>query len=303
MRPETEEKLRARLHDAFEIGQHPLQAKSVTVDAQDGVTVEEIGFTTASGAPVRGLLTRPPDIAGQAPAILYIHAHGNRYDIGADELTRGRPALRGPLGGVLAQAGFVTLAIDLPCFGTRAAMAESASAKAALWHGRSLAGQMLGELHSALGWLMARPDVDPARTGAFGISMGATLGYWLAAVETRLSAVAQLCCFADFASLIATGAHDLHGLYLTVPGLLDIADNGTIAGLLAPRPQFIGIGDRDPLTPPGAVDPALERVRAAYAARDAAELLCVHREPETGHEETEAMRTDVLRFLNNSLAE
>jgi dienelactone hydrolase len=90
------------------------------------------------------------------------------------------------------------LAIDLPCFGGRAAAAEGAAAKAALWRGGSLAGQMLGELASALDWLAADPGVDARRIGVFGLSMGATLGYWLGAVEPRLAAVAHLCCFADF---------------------------------------------------------------------------------------------------------
>ena len=106
--------------------------------------------------------------------------------------------------------------------------------------GRSLAGQMLGELASALDWLAAGPGTDPARIGVFGLSMGATLGYWLGAVEPRVAAVAHLCCFADFGPLVASGAHDLHGIYLTVPGLLAMASNGEIAGLIAPRPQFVG---------------------------------------------------------------
>ena len=43
-------------------------------------------------------------------------------------------------------------------------------------------------------------------------------------------------------ALIEADAHDLHGLYLTVPGLLSLASNGRIAGLVSPRAQFIGIG-------------------------------------------------------------
>lgn len=103
-----------------------------------------------SGEAVNGALTRPK-ADGPFPAILYIHAHGNRYDIGALELLHGRPALRGALGPVPADCGFVTLAIDLPEFGGRATASERALAKARLWRGCSLAGQMLGELASALG--------------------------------------------------------------------------------------------------------------------------------------------------------
>ena len=288
---------RAELARRFEIGSHPLVFQAMGPPAE---AVRRVRFATAAGEAVEGYLLEPEG-GGPAPAVLYIHAHGNRYDIGAREVLDGREALHGPIGPELAQAGFRVLAIDMPCFGGRAGTQESAAAKAALWYGRSLAGQMLGELSSALDWLAGDPGTDPARIGVFGLSMGATLGYWLGAVDTRLAAVAHLCCFADFAPLVESGAHDLHGLYLTVPGLLDLASNGEIAGLIAPRPQFVGLGEADALTPPAAVGPALERLRAAYAAAGAAGALRVHLEPGVGHQETAEMRRAVLDFLRDSL--
>jgi acetyl esterase/lipase len=165
----------------------------------------------------------------------------------------------------------------------------------------ALAGRMLGELDSCLDWLAADPGTDPARIGVFGLSMGATLGYWLAAVEPRVAAVAHLCCFADFAPMIASGAHDLHGHYLTVPGLVSLASNGEIAGLIAPRPQFVGIGEADALTPPEALAPALATLAAAYRATGAEAALRVHREPGRGHEETPAMRRAMLGFFGEAL--
>ena len=67
-----------------------------------------------------------------------------------------------------------------------------------------------------------------------------------------------------------------------MPGLLGVASNGEIAGLIAPRPQFVGLGDADPLTPPEAVAPALASLGAAYAAAGAAAALRVHLEPGSG---------------------
>lgn len=294
--------VREQLKAAFEIGRHPLILREVSTQAAGNHAIERLAFATASGEPVRGLLTRPATTGMRHPAILYIHAHGNRHDIGAGELLDGRPALQGALGAVFAGESYVTLCIDLPAFGRRAGESEQSLAKARLWEGRSLAGQMLGELHSALDYLARRPDVLVDRIGAFGISMGATFGYWLAAVDERLGAVAHLCCYANFRPLIETGAHDLHGLYLTIPGLLNIASNGEIAGLVAPRPQLICLGERDPLTPRRAVEPALGETRAAYARHGVAERLTVLREAEAGHEETPAMRAAVLAFFRTALA-
>ena len=298
---DAREELRRTLAQAFEIGAHPLNLQDAMAADADGHVCETLTFRTASGAPVRGYLTRPQTITAPLPAILYIHAHGGRYDIGADELIAGRASLLTPLGGVFAKAGFVTLTIDLPCFGTRQHETESALSKALLWHNRSLAGQMLGELHSALDYLSARRDVDANRIATFGISMGATFSYWLGAVDTRIAAAAHLCCFADFDTMIASGAHDGHGVYLTVPGLLDIASNGQIAGLIAPRPQFVGLGARDPLTPPEAVEKAVGETCAAYVAEGVEDLFEVLIEPQGGHAETPAMRAAVLAFLARHL--
>lgn len=292
--------MRDALIRLFELADHPLAfaAGLSPLPAPAGMRLWQVAATTRAGEPVRGFWCRP-DSDAAVPAVLVIHAHGRRYDIGADELMQGRPALAGPPGPALAALGIATLCLDLPCFGTRQQPGESARAKAALWRGRSLAGQMLGESRAALDWLAARPDVAADRIGVFGISMGCTLGYWLAAVEERVRALVQECCLADFGALIASGAHDRHGLYLTIPGLVEQASNGRIAGMIAPRAQFIGLGDLDALTPPAAADIALAEVRAAYAR--AGGRLVVHREPDSGHQETPGMRKAALEFLRDAL--
>lgn len=220
---------------------------------------------------------------------------------GASELVEGRPALLDAPGPALARAGYVTLCIDMPTFGERSTVSESAAAKAALWHGRTLFGRMLGEQAGALTWLAARPDVDAERIGMTGISMGATLAYFLAALDARVAVTAQLCCYADFATLVETGAHDRHGHYLTIPGLLMETSTGEIAGLVAPRPQLICIGLDDPLTPLRSVERAFAETSAAYEAKDATDALVLLTEEGVGHRETPAMRRAVLAFLKRHL--
>lgn len=248
---------------------------------------------------VRGILTKPRGVTGRLPAILYGHSHGGGYAIGARELLDGREYLVGPLGPVFARAGYVTLCIDMPIFGERATVSESFAAKALLWHGKSLFGQMLSDHAAALTYLESRGDVDPARIGAFGLSMGCVLSYWLAALDDRIAAVAHLCCFADFRTMIELGAHDGHGIYLTVPGLLREADGGTIAALIAPRPQLICVGEADHLSPPLAVERAWAELEPAYAGvEDRLEKVS---EPGVGHQETPRMREAVLAFFGRWL--
>ncbi|ANH07247.1 S9 family peptidase [Shinella sp. HZN7] len=278
-----------------------LRLEESLVETREDHAVERLRFRLPEGTPVRGLLTRPLSHEGTHPAILYAHAHGNRYEVGASELTEGRPALLNPPGPVLAREGYVTLSIDMPTFGERANITESAAVKAALWQGRTLCGQMLGEQAAALAWLAARPDVDPARIGMTGLSMGATLAYFLAALDTRIAAVAHLCCYTDFATLVETGAHDLHGHYLTMPGLLAETSTGEIAGLVAPRPQLVCIGSEDPLTPPLAVERAFRQTAGAYFRAAASDRLALLSEAGTGHRETAHMRKAVLDFFKEYL--
>jgi catechol 2,3-dioxygenase-like lactoylglutathione lyase family enzyme/dienelactone hydrolase len=270
---------------------------SSSEEHRDGYVLERLRLSIGT-TEVRGLLTRP-ERPGRRPAILYGHSHGGRYDIGADELLDGREYLLDPLGPVFARAGYVTLCIDMPVFGERRFDTEAFASKALLWHGKSLVGQMLENHRAALDYLVDRPDVDPNRVGAFGISMGCTLSYWLAALDERIAAVAHLCCFADLRTMIELGAHDGHGIYLVVPGLLEHADAGDIAALIAPRPQLVCIGEADSLTPPLSVERAWASTRAAYDAQGG--RLDLISEPGVGHQETARMREGMLRFFNETL--
>lgn len=266
---------------------------STTVEHAD-YAVETLTLRIGA-ADVRGFLTRPLKPEGRLPAILYAHSHGGGYAIGAAELLDGREYLLDPLGPVFARAGYVTLCIDMPVFGLRSNVTESAATKALLWMGQSLFGQMLSEEAAALTYLASRPDVDPDRIGAYGISMGSTLSYWQAAMDTRIKAVVHLCCFADQRTMIELGAHDGHGIYMMVPGLLAEADAGSIAALIAPRPQLVCIGEADSLTPPLAVARAWAELAPAYAITpDQLQLLS---EPGIGHQETPASRAAALAFF------
>lgn len=289
---------RARFAELLGFAEPEFRLISSTQEHVDDYVIEHLRFQIGN-TDVRGILIRPEGADRKLPAILYGHSHGGGYAIGAQELLDGREYLLDPLGPVFARAGYVTLSIDMPIFGERASVSESHAAKALLWHGRSLFGAMLSDHAAALTYLTSRDDVDASRVGAFGISMGCVLSYWLAALDERIAAVAHLCCFADFRTMIELGAHDGHGIYLTVPGLLREADGGTIAGLIAPRPQLICVGEADRLSPPLAVERAWNELVPAYAGAES--MLEKFSEPGVGHRETETMRAAVLQFFSRYL--
>ncbi len=264
----------------------------------DGWVTEEISLADPA---MPATLLRPAR-PGPHPAVLYCHAHGGDYRLGRRELTEGSRFLQAPgYGPALAQAGFAVLCVDMPGFGDRRGEgAENDLAKALLWRGDSLLGAMLRNLGAALGYLAARPDVDAGRVYTLGLSMGAAHAFFLAALEPGVAGCAHLCMLADIAPLIDDNTHARHGFYLTLPGLLEVAEMGDVAGLVAPRPQLACHGGTDPLTPPAARDAALLRLRAAYA-KTPQSLTCAL-DPVAGHGETAPMRVAVLDFLTRAAA-
>ncbi|MEL7346099.1 MAG: dienelactone hydrolase family protein, partial [Pseudomonadota bacterium] len=255
-----------------------------------------------SGEDVPGAFLRPPKGAERVPAVIYAHAHGNAYQTGSAELFQGRPSLQAPYAPDLVAAGIAALCIDLPAFGARQVPPESARAKALLWQGGTLYGQMLAELRSGVDFLCEHPSVCAEHIGALGFSMGSTLAWWLAALDTRIRAASALCSFADLEDLVAAGAHDGHGIYMTVPRLLPLARSGQIAGLTAPRALQICVGLKDWSTPPAAFAIGRRDLEEAYRSKDALSQLHFHVEPASGHIETPHMRAAVLEFLSHALS-
>lgn len=94
-----------RLETLLAMTEVPLSLEDVGAEDHGDHTLERLLFSTPDGTAVRGFLTRPSNISHPRPAILYAHAHGDRYDIGASELIDGRPALLDPPGPVLAREG------------------------------------------------------------------------------------------------------------------------------------------------------------------------------------------------------
>lgn len=282
----------------------PLRFEGVqTVSEEDAGTavIHDLAFQTHDGEVAPAWYAVPKNLASPAPAILYLHAHGKRYDIGRSELFEGRPAVHQPYFAPLIDAGFAILCIEMPCFGARQTPDESARVKAHLWHGTTLFGRMIHELRCGLTFLAEQSAIDERRVGVYGLSMGGTQAYWLAALDKRVACAVSLCCFSDLTCLIETGQHDMHGHYMVVPGLLNRFSTGKIAGLVAPRPLLICAGLQDWSSPKACFDIARNEVSAAYAAVSAENHLQFNVDEVAAHVETPAMHDAVKRFFRQTL--
>lgn len=267
--------------------------------AHEGWHLDTLSFEGAEGETIPALFLHPRDPETPVPAVLYCHAHGNRFDFGMAELMESRGSLQGAYGPALQALGIASLCLEMPAFGARQNRSESERAKKHLWNGTTLFGQMLEELAAGISFLADHADVDETRIGALGFSMGSTHAWWMAALDKRVKASVALCSFADLDCLTKTPAHDGHGIYMTVPGLLKTFSTGQIAGLAAPRALMIGVGLQDWSTPEPCFTKARAELETAYS--DAPEALHFHIEPDMGHVETPAMRQASLDFLEAHL--
>ena len=239
-----------------------------------------------------------------APGLLFIHWHGGMYDLGKEQLLRGAAA-QPAYAPVCAEKGLVTLAIDSWCFGERKHEADGRTGeedafKLMLWRGQVLWGMMMFDELRALSYLAARPEVDPHRLGAFGMSMGSTKAWWLAAFDPRVRLCLDVCCLTDYQELIKSRNLKGHGIYYYVPSLLKHFDTAQINELIVPRPRLSVNGRLDPLTPPAGVERIREHLMPLYAKYGNAKD-CRIELFDCAHVELPEMRALILEWLSTYL--
>jgi len=287
------------------LGDLPLRKKisatTLEMEERDEYVLEKLTLDLNGIEPVPAYFVKPRNIKGQMPVVLYNHAHGGCYELGKDELLKGNGYIQcPPYAEALTRLGYGALCIDHWVFGERRGRSESEIFKYMLWHGQVLWGMMVFDSLRAIDYVLSRPDVDKHRVATMGISMGSTMAWWIAALDTRIKVCVDICCLTDFHELIDHRGLDCHGVYYYVPGLLKYFTTSEINALIAPRPHLALAGNYDRLTPPKGldrIDRELRRVYKTAGVPNAWKLLRYN----IGHFETAGMRKAILAFLQQWL--
>jgi dienelactone hydrolase len=281
--------------------ERPLHAEIVSQTEHESYLLETLLLDLNGIEPVPAYFLRPRSGRPPFPCVLYHHAHGGDYTIGKEEVHLGREFLTDPpYGPELVPKGYAVLCLDMWGFGERRGKTESELFKEMLWKGQVLWGMMVFDALRSVDYLVTRPDVDPKRIAAVGMSMGSTLSWWLAALDTRIAACVDICCLTDFQALLENRGLDEHGIYYYIPRLLKHFSTAQINALIAPRPHLSLAGNHDPLTPPAGLDRIDQELKKIYSYQEAPEAWQLHRY-EVGHQETAEMRRRVLLFLKHWL--
>jgi len=173
----------------------PLEARIVETKEQNGVLREKIVFRSVQGFLVPGYLQFPPSGAGPHPCVLLLHGwSGSKESWWQDgNYISGGDVRRG-----LLAAGFAVLALDAQCHGDRIAqndyapvnhyVAEDAgdNPRKGYFSLSDIYIQTTRDYRRAIDYLESRAEIDAARIGVVGYSMGGTQAFLLTGVEPRI---------------------------------------------------------------------------------------------------------------------
>jgi hypothetical protein len=187
----------------------------------------------------------------------------------------------------LAQAGYLVCAVEQRGFGERVSdqiisNEEEGFSSACrqlsfdyLMQGRTMIGERVWDGMVALTYVRGRADVVPGSMGCTGNSGGGTTTLWLSALDERVTVAVPSCYVCSFKHSIL-GVRHCECNY--VPKILEYAEMGDLAALIAPRPFRAIAGERDPIFPIEGVRQQFETVQRAYDLHGAGDRcsLAVH---------------------------
>ena len=264
----------------------PMAAQTLAQEDRGTYRVEQLRLRMSLGDHAEALWLLPKS-AGPHPALLLLHDHGARFDIGAAKMVR--PLAREhrdaahtwaqryfdgrSLGDELVQRGYAVLAVDALGWGSRSRPGFARDDQQALAAhlqqlGPHWAGVIASDDQRSLRWLREQPQVDAERIAVLGFSMGAQRAWQLAALDEGVRACVAAHWMAPRRDgLLRPGEHTLQGqsaFAMLHPGLAAELDHPDVAALIAPRPLLLLGSPDDPLFPYDAVQRASQQLARAW---------------------------------------
>lgn len=262
----------------------PLEARVERAEQLPGFRRLFVTYQVEAVERIGAWLLVPDGASATSPAagICVWHQHGGQYDVGKDEPAGVRATDSDGMhvtGVALAREGYVVLCPDAAGFGDRNHTvhpeAHPLRGRDLEHHlfgmqvvaGRCLAWKNIGDMQRAVSLLAERPEVDPARLGCFGHSMGSTHAWMVGPWEPRLKALVGNCCLPTYAGMERTGV--IHCFPNYVPGWRQHGDLPDIVSLIAPRALHLNFGELDAGSPIEDVRAAIPRLERAWEAAGA----------------------------------
>jgi hypothetical protein len=163
-----------------------------------------------------------PEGAGKFPAVVCIHGHGDSRKSVYDPTSIYRGFAR-----ELGNRGYITIATEV---GQHTVYEKQ----------RTLMGERLWDVIRLVSYLTTRPDVDAARIGCAGLSLGGEMAMWLGAMDARVKVTVS----SGFLTTVANMRNG-HCKCWEFPHLTEHFEFADIYSLIAPRPLLCQIGRQE----------------------------------------------------------
>jgi len=257
-RSETKQKLRWMLGLDLDRAYGPVEAESTGAVDAPAYRLEKWLLQTMPRLFVTANLYLPKKSTGPRPCILYQNGHWPSLD-GAKTGYQDRYLW-------YPENGFALLVIDPMGFGEIPGIHPGTN-RLNRWdwlsRGFTPAGVEVWNGMRVLDWLQSRPEIDPDRIGATGISGGGVMTQYLAALDERIKVAAPSCSTYTIGHQVNAGLVPKQCDCTFYPNIFGI-DFPEVLALFAPRPLLILGGRKDPIFPPAGYRAAFERVRRVY---------------------------------------
>ncbi|MFV2067353.1 MAG: dienelactone hydrolase family protein [Pirellulales bacterium] len=316
---------RAKVTDCLLPPSPPVDFDPVVIAEEDrgDYVARKVVWNATADSRILGYLLVPKG-AGPFPAILLLHDHGARFDIGKEKVVR--PFADRPeriesarqwvdkyyggryLGDALAKRGhicFTTDALNWSDRGGAGYEGQQALASNLLNLGTSLAGSIAHEDMRAAEFLAGCEKVDTRRIAAMGLSMGSFRTWQVAALSDHIRAGVAICWMATHKGLMAPGNNQTGGqsaFTMTHPGLANYLDYPDVASIACPKPMLFYNGTQDGLFPLPSVREAYEKMHQVWKSQGAADRLET-RLWDVPHLFSRPMQDAAFRWLDRQLRE
>ncbi len=275
-----------------------------------------VSYEVEANERVDAWLLRPlgqPPAAGW-PALLALHQHAGQFYLGKAE-PAGLSADRMYHYGLdLCRRGYLVLCPDHLCFEDRRPPEYMRIEQRALndqgyerfeftqrlLEGSCLQTKYLHDMVCALDLLAELPDVNGARLGVIGHSLGGQEALWLAWYDQRVRAAVSSCGFGLIRTIIRDAINHNYALY--VPGLLELCDTDALLAEIAPRAFLLTAGEQDGLFPIDGVRALAASAAAVYVGYSVPERFRVIIFP-AGHSLPDPIKAEAYAFLDRWLGE
>jgi dienelactone hydrolase len=288
----------------YDPGVLDLDAEVLRREERDGFVLERVAFNTTPWIRVNGYFLLPTGVTYPVPGLVVFHPWGGPMLFGKDRVVnsgRDHPVLVEHrhrvfgdrfLAEEFAGRGYAVIAIDAHHFGERAPrglgdipetydpyeltigeyveLDKAVRAQLYLgvrqlnWAGTTWMGLYYWDDSRCVDYMCSRPEVDSARLGCTGLSVGGWRTNFLAALDPRVKASVSVGWMTTGDYQQVYNVAGAIGTFCLLPGVWDRLDVPDLTIMAAPGASMVVSGTEDPLFPLEGQQEAARQIRLGY---------------------------------------